>query len=87
MAGLDEMIRFPLIVVMVYYLRLKIDDTSFKLYEYVQSPNNNISQDNPNTINRCKDGWTIIAEKLIRTLILYASSEADTYAVKLAIRI
>ena len=64
----------------------KIDDTSFKLYEYVHSPNNNISARHIHAINRCKDGWTInCGEAYPDGWILYTQViEADTYAVKLA---
>ncbi|MPM50779.1 hypothetical protein SDC9_97522 [bioreactor metagenome] len=61
-----------------------IDDYSFKLYEYVSSPDNNITCRHIHHINRVKDGWIIgTGEVYPNGWLLYMQmKEADTFAEK-----
>jgi hypothetical protein len=63
-----------------------IDDYSFKLYEYVSSPNNNITCRHVHHINRAKDGWIIgSGETYPNGWLLYMQmKEADTFTEKKA---
>jgi len=61
-----------------------IDDYTFRLYEYVSSPDNNITCRHIHHINRVKDGWIIgTGEVYPNGWILYMQmKEADTFTEK-----
>lgn len=63
-----------------------IDDYSFKLYEYVSSPDNNVTCRHIHHINRIKDGWIIGTGEIYPNgwLLFMQMKEADTFTDKKA---
>jgi len=63
-----------------------IDDTSFRIYEFVASPDNPIACRHIHSINRIKDGWIIGTGEIYPNgwLLYFQMKEADTYAVRKA---
>ncbi|MDD4436549.1 MAG: hypothetical protein PHS04_00735 [Tissierellia bacterium] len=63
-----------------------IDDYSFRLYEYVASPNNHITCRHIHHINRIKDGWIIGTGEIYPNgwLLYLQMKEADTFTKKSA---
>lgn len=62
-----------------------IDDYSLRLYEYVSSPDNNVTCRHVHHINRVKDGWIIGTGELYPNgWVLYMQmKEADTFTEKM----
>ena len=63
-----------------------IDEYTFKLYEYVSSPYNNITCRHIHHINRIKDGWVVGTGEIYPNgwIIYIQMKEADTFSTKYA---